>query len=139
MRLESRLLVAVLLIPFGVASESVGCPVLPDEELRVSASFDAVGDLEVRLGWYADGEGFCWAGLAVDESRLNSLRFVPRPLDVLQAVRSAIERWHPASCSSTVIVMDDGTEPVWDRVMCTHGEFRMEDWGWSPIDPDSPC
>jgi hypothetical protein len=68
MRLESRVLLAVLPIPFGVASESAGCPVLPDEELRISASFAAVGDLG-GLGLEPDRGGFAVLGRFLPSGR----------------------------------------------------------------------
>jgi len=123
------------------APAGVGCPAPPDEELQVVGSFDGVGDVDVSLRWYSGGEGYCAASVHLDASRLNSLRFAPRPIDVLRGVRSAVERWHPRTCGAVVVVRGDRRPPDDDANSCTWGEFHLETSGWRPVEEDfeAPC
>ncbi len=124
------------------APAGLGCfAPTPDERLQVVGSFDGVGDVEVSLSWYAGGGGYCAASLRLDASRLNSLRFTPRPLDVLRVVRAAVERWHPRTCSAWVVVADERSAPDDYGLSCSWGEYRLEASGWDAIDEgvEAPC
>ena len=131
MRPRFALVLATLLSADG-APPAEGCAVVPDDELRVSASFDAVGDAEVELAWYRDGDGSCTATARIDASRLPSPRLAPRPRDVLHAVEGALARWHPATCAVRVVVRDDRTEVPWDALAESREEFRWDGADWRP-------
>jgi hypothetical protein len=127
----------------GSADVAHACPrVTPSDEAIVAVKVLGVGSVDVLLQWYADGaEGWCFATLDLPLERLSSLRFVPRPEDLAEAVGTvAARRWAADSCEVGVFVTPETTRlRDWESYPCVFGSVSRDGARWVGSGDDDSC
>ena len=119
----------------------VACPVIaPDESVGIVLELGTREPIELEVQWFDRPEGgICSARLQLLASRLPSLRFVPRPGELAEAVGGVAREWGATECSIHIDLVDDIAGELDPYDLCWWGEYGYDATSWWPRRPDRRC